>query len=173
MERSRIDGVGFHPLDAHPDPRGVLVEIHRDEWALPVAPVQWNAVRSRPGVLRGVHCHVHHADLLNVVAGELVLGIVDLRTTSPTFRVAEIHRIPALTCSISIAPGIAHGFLFEVESIMVYGVDVVWNVDDELGCRWDDPGLGLDWPIDDPDLSERDRAAGSLDELIALVDARL
>ncbi len=173
MNESAIEGVGFHPLVRHEDDRGMLAEMHRDEWELPVAPVQWNVVHSNPGTLRGVHCHWHHSDLLNMVSGELILGLVDLRISSPTFRTSEIHRIPALTASISIAPGIAHGFHFEVPSTMVYGVDSVWSTDDELGCMWNDPGLGLDWPCVEPDLSERDQTAGTLETLIAEVNARL
>ena len=56
---------------------------------------------------------------------------------------------------------------------MVYGVDFVWSPDDELGCMWNDPGLGLDWPCDNPELSERDQTAGTLETLIAEVNARL
>lgn len=173
MHTSAIAGLGFHPLEQHADDRGVLVEMHRDDRGLPVDPVQWNVVHSRPGALRGVHCHVTHSDLLNMVAGELILGVVDLRSSSPTFMVAEMHRVAALTCSISIAPGIAHGFHFEEHSTMIYGVDHVWNPEDELGCMWNDPGLGLNWPCSSPELSLRDQTAGTLESLIAELDARL
>lgn len=172
MIETSIDGMVFHPLVAHRDQRGTLAEVHRDDRGLPVRPVQWNVVHSDPGVLRGVHCHLRHCDLLNIIAGELILGLVDLRMGSPTFRVAEIHRIPALSHSIVIAPGIAHGFHFQIPSTMLYGVDEYWNLDDELGCMWNDPGLGLTWPCSSPTLSERDQTAGSLEQLLHELTAR-
>ncbi|MEX0847468.1 MAG: dTDP-4-dehydrorhamnose 3,5-epimerase family protein [Ilumatobacteraceae bacterium] len=170
---SEIAGVVFHPLRSHPDERGVLTEVFRDTWALGDRPVQWNVVRSEPGVLRGVHCHWHHTDILNVVAGELILGIVDLRPGSPTESRAEMHRIPALSAVVGIPPGVAHGFYFEEPTCITYGVSAYWSLDDELGCRWNDPDLGLDWPCTAPSLSERDRTAGPLVTLRAAIASAL
>jgi len=170
---SAIAGVRSIPLESRTDERGSLTEIFRAETVPEIDPVQWNVVASDPGVLRGVHCHVHHADLLVPISGELILGLVDLRRGSSSERVAEIHHIPGLTESIHIPVGVAHGFAFEVPTTIAYGVDHYWNLDDELGCRWNDPDLGLDWPITHPILSERDRTAGTAALLIAEVNSRL
>ena len=169
---SRIASVVSRPLRTNPDERGALTEIFRTEWALG-DPVQWNVVRSEPGVLRGVHCHWRHTDVLNVISGELVLGLTDLRPGSPTEGLAELHRIPALSAVVSVPRGVAHGFYFEQPTCIAYGVDAYWSHDDELGCRWDDPGLGITWPCTAPSLSERDRTAGDLATLRAAIAAAL
>lgn len=163
--RSNIQSVVIRPLRSHPDDRGELTEVYRDEWDLGERPVQWNVVTSQPGVLRGVHCHWRHTDALTVVSGELILGLIDLRPGSPTESQAELLRIPALSAVVAIPVGVAHGFYFEQPTCMAYGVSTYWSTDDELGCRWDDPDLGIDWPCTAPSLSERDRSAGSLANL--------
>lgn len=168
-----IDSVSLHQLDSHLDERGSLTEIFRQEWSALIAPVQWNLLRSQAGALRGVHCHVRHADALIVAEGELVLGLIDLRPGSPTEGQSELHRIGAVDVAVIIPPGVAHGFAFEQPTTMVYGVSEYWNLADELGCRWDDPGLNIDWPLSSPLLSERDSAAGSLDVLRETVAAHL
>ena len=170
---SSIDSVSFHPLGSHVDERGSLTEIFRNEWSLAIEPVQWNVVRSHAGTLRGVHCHVQHADALVVIDGELILGLIDLRPDSPTEGRSQLHRVDALSTVVFIPPGVAHGFAFERPTTMVYAVSEYWNLDDELGCRWDDPGLGIEWPLSSPTLSPRDLAAGTLDELRTSVSAQL
>ena len=69
--------------------------------------------------------------------------------------------------------GVAHGFTFEVSTTMVYAVSHYWNLDDEYGCRWDDPELEIDWSISDPMLSDRDATAGSFAEMVESVNERL
>lgn len=163
-EDTALAGVRVVDLTAHPDERGQFVEVFRDEWPLEVRPVQWNAVRSRAGVLRGVHVHVTHHDYLTVLAGTLVLGLHDLRPDSPTTGRSALLTIDAdAPRAVAIPPGVCHGFWFPVPSVHLYGVDSYWNVADELGCRYDDPALGLDWGLDGaPLLSERDQGAPDL-----------
>lgn len=160
-EASDLDGVQIVPLGAHPDERGQFVEVFRDEWPLDLRPVQWNAVRSRAGVMRGVHVHPTHHDYLTVLAGTLVLGLHDLRPESPTAgRSAMLTIDAAAPVAAVIPPGVCHGFWFPEPSVHLYGVDRYWNLADELGCRYDDPALGLAWPVDTaPLLSERDLVA--------------
>ncbi len=78
------DGVVVRTLKMHADRRGVLAEIFRKEWRICDTPVQWNAVRSKENVLRGVHVHPTHSDYLAVVDGHMVLGLHDIRKDSPT-----------------------------------------------------------------------------------------
>ena len=165
---SEIDGVCFRALETHPDERGVFAELYRSEWALGLEVVQWNVVTSLPDVLRGVHCHIHHDDLLGVAQGELILGLADARRESPTFRRAELRRVPALSAVVRVPVGVAHGFYFEDPTTMVYAVSAYWDTADELECRWDDPDLGIDWPgsARDPQLSPRDERAGSFSQMI-------
>jgi dTDP-4-dehydrorhamnose 3,5-epimerase len=159
-------GVQLCPLELHSDTRGSLVEIFRQEWELPVEPVQWNVVCSEAGTLRGAHVHVVHDDYLTIVRGRCVVGLRDLRPGSPTEGLAttlELHdREPA---GIVIPTGVVHGFYFGEPSVHVYAVTSYWSPDDELSRRWDDPELGILWPVAPRLLSERDQAAGSFESM--------
>lgn len=172
METTIADVV-VRPLAPHADARGVFTELYRDEWRLGPRPVQWNAVTSAPNVLRGFHCHVRHADVVTVVAGAMALGLRDLRPTSPTEGAAELLEIEARSVAVAVPPGVAHGFYFPEESVHVYAVSETFDPEDELGCRWDDPEIGLAWPCTAPLLSERDQRAGSFAAMRDAVAARL
>jgi len=132
-------------------------------------PVQWNHVRTNPNVLRGIHVHVTHWDLLVVSEGEATIGLVDLRKKSNTYRKSRIVRMRGDAMSvISIPPGIAHGFHFPRGGVFIYALSHYWDpIGDEFACRWDDPALALDWGcVETPVLSPRDESAGSLEELL-------
>lgn len=132
--------------------------------------VQWSAVRSEAGVLRGVHVHPVHHDYLTVAWGRAAIGVSDLRAGSPTPGAAAVVTLAAdRPAAIRIPAGVAHGFLFLEPSLHVYAVTHSWDPADELLCRWDDPSLGIDWPGEPLHLSERDAGAPSLEE--ALRDA--
>ncbi|MBC2779135.1 dTDP-4-dehydrorhamnose 3,5-epimerase family protein [Parasphingopyxis marina] len=163
-----ISGVVAKSLITHADSRGDLTEIYRKSWSIGSnTPVQWNVVHSAANVMRGVHLHLKHEDILTVLQGEMLLGLSDLRPSSPTHGTGAIVRMPADSpAMIAIPVGVAHGFYFPVPSIHIYGVDFDFDRTDELGCRWNEPGLGIDWPADDPILSERDTDAGSLAQLL-------
>lgn len=156
-------GVELHRLTPHADARGVFTELFRESWGLPVAPAQWNVVRSERNVLRGVHAHWRHADYLTVVAGRATIGLHDLREGSPTGGMGTAVELSAdEPAALSIPTGVAHGFYFDEPSIHVYAVSHEWDPADELGCRWDDPDLDIAWPCTDPFISERDGALGPL-----------
>jgi dTDP-4-dehydrorhamnose 3,5-epimerase len=161
-------------LTPHADIRGIFTEIFRDKWSTGFFPSQWNAVHSNTNVLRGFHVHWQHTDYLLVASGTLVLGLKDLRQTSSTFglsaRLSFSHRSPQ---AIIIPPGVGHAFYFPEPSIHIYAVSHDWNTDDELGCRWDDPGLELDWPFTSPLISPHDEKLPSLSALTATLNERL
>jgi dTDP-4-dehydrorhamnose 3,5-epimerase len=166
-------GVEVRTLASHGDERGEFTELFRDEWGTGVAPVQWNVVRSEPDVLRGVHCHPIHADALIVVAGRMLLGLSDLRARAPSVSGCLVELRGDAMQLVTIPPGVAHGFYFTEPSMHVYAVDRVWDPADELGCRWDDPGLGIEWrPAGEPSISARDAQLGSVDELRGALAAR-
>jgi dTDP-4-dehydrorhamnose 3,5-epimerase len=163
------DGVELHRLEPHADTRGVFTELFRDSWGFGVAPAQWNAVRSEENVLRGVHAHWRHTDYLTLVAGRATIGLHDLRETSRTEGLGATVELAADEPHALVIPtGVAHGFYFREPSIHVYAVSHEWDPADELGCRWDDPELGIAWPCTNPHISERDQALGSLSDLRAV-----
>ena len=170
--RVDIDGVEFTDLRNLPDERGMLTEIFREEWHS-VRPVQWNVVTSQANVVRGLHAHTVHTDVLTVISGSLVLGLVDLRPQSATHGKTAVVRMQPLATSVLIPVGVGHLFCFDEATTFAYGVTDYWDPEDELGCRWDDPELGFELPVTDPLLSERDRHAGSLHDLKSLISAQL
>ena len=156
-----IPGLSVVPLTPHSDARGTFVELYRAEWDTGPAPIQWNAALSHAGVLRGVHVHRGHSDYLTVVSGTLVLGLHDLRPEDPAERASLWLTLTGTEpLGVGIPPGVCHGFWFPEPTVHVYGVSSYWDVGDELGCRFDDPDLGLTWPERAPVLSARDEAAG-------------
>lgn len=158
--------IQFKTFTPHPDERGVFSEIYRESWGLDVAPVQWNLVSSNANVLRGLHVHVCHADYLMCVAGEMLLGLKDVRPDSPTFGQVETHLLSEDNLAAAIIPpGIAHGFYFAKPAKHLYSVTEYWNMHDELGCHWQDPDIGIAWGANDPALSKRDQEAGSLAQM--------
>lgn len=167
------EGVRVLPLTPHEDTRGSFTEIFRASWPLvgPL-PLQWNLVTSHQSVVRGVHVHLIHLDYWMLVSGRAAIGVRDLRRHSPTFGLSAVMDVndrgtPRL---IVIPPGVAHGFQFHEDSVHVYAVTAYWNEADELGCRWDDPALGIPWPSKAAFLSCRDTDAGTLENLMARLE---
>lgn len=170
------DGVRLLPLSGHRDHRGILAEIFRAAWigndAGPF--LQWNAVASEPGVLRGVHVHARHTDYLVVLAGEALIGLHDMRPHSSTAGLSRL--LPASEAAwqgVVVPPGVAHGIFFRARSLLLYGFDSYWDPADDIGCHWADPELGLDWPAATPTLSERDATAGDYASLKAALAAAM
>jgi len=133
--------------------------------------VQDNHSRSRKGVLRGLHYQLHHPQgkLVSVTRGEVLDIAVDIRVGSPTFGQwysvllnDENHR------QMYVAPGLAHGFVVLSETVdFVYKCTDYYHPEDEKGLLWNDPAIGVDWQIDEPLLSEKDRHNKTLAELQA------
>jgi dTDP-4-dehydrorhamnose 3,5-epimerase len=158
--------VRLAPLTPHRDDRGTFLELFREEWGTGVAPVQWNAVDSEEGVLRGVHVHPRHDDYLVVVRGRATIGVQDLRDGSPTEgATACVELGEERPAAISIPHGVAHGFYFHEPSTHIYAVSHYWDLADELGCRWDDSALSIPWPRREVRISPRDAQLPSLEVL--------
>jgi dTDP-4-dehydrorhamnose 3,5-epimerase len=168
------DEVHLRTFVANEDDRGCFTEIFREEWELGVAPIQWNAVRSEVGTLRGVHVHLRHGDYLVVAAGSATVGLHDMRPSSPTEGVvATVEMSGNRPSGITIPPGVAHGFLFHEPSLHIYAVTHYFDPADELGCRWDDSDLAIPWPDTPRLVSKRDSSAGTFAELRTIVRAKL
>jgi len=127
--------------------------------------VQDNHSRSRKGVLRGLHYQVEHAQgkLVRCVAGEVFDVVVDLRRSSPTF-----GRATALTLSAQnqrmlwVPPGFAHGFLALSEfADFLYKTTDYWYPEHERTLLWNDPALGIRWPLAGAPILTAKDAAGT------------
>jgi dTDP-4-dehydrorhamnose 3,5-epimerase len=157
---TQIEGIVLVHLQPHPDDRGRFLETYRHEW-LPGTPpmVQSSRSDSYKGVIRALHYHLKQADYWHVPAGRLLVALHDLRRSSPTQGATQTVEVgEGADICVYIPPGVAHGFQALTDATLTYLVDRYYDASDEHGLAWDDPELGIDWPVPDPILSERDRA---------------
>jgi dTDP-4-dehydrorhamnose 3,5-epimerase len=113
--------------------------------------VQDNHSRSRRGVVRGLHYQIEHAQgkLVRVVAGEVFDVAVDLRRGSPNFGRSVCVVLSAQSGKMLwVPPGFAHGFQALSESAdFLYKTTDYWHPQHERTLLWNDPALGIDWPL--------------------------
>jgi dTDP-4-dehydrorhamnose 3,5-epimerase len=156
----------------HEDERGFFMETFRKnafaEAGIAADFVQDNHSLSRRGALRGLHYQLLHPQgkLVRVVHGEVFDVAVDLRRSSPTFgRQMSIILSEANRLLFYVPPGCAHGFcvLSEVAEF-TYRCTDYYHPEDEHTLLWNDPPLGIDWPVTDPILSPKDRRGVPLAE---------
>jgi dTDP-4-dehydrorhamnose 3,5-epimerase len=131
--------------------------------------VQDNHSRSRAGTLRGLHLQVGRPQgkLVRVIAGEIYDVGVDVRRGSPTFGQWAGTLLSAENFRQCYIPaGFAHGFcvLSEVAEVEYKCTDL-YEPSSEIGIAWNDPALGIAWPVEDPLLSDRDRSHPKLADL--------
>jgi len=158
------EGVVVRPLTAHDDPRGTVTEVYRKSWNDTFGALQWSVTQGHARALRGVHVHARHTDYLVVVAGAVRLGLHDLRE-SGTGASCMLTLEAAAPQAVLIPPGVCHGFYSAAPCTILTGTSEYWDLRDEMGCRFDAPELGLDWPDLSPVLSPRDRDAVSYTEM--------
>jgi dTDP-4-dehydrorhamnose 3,5-epimerase len=155
------------------DERGYFTEVwvapRYQEFGLPGLFLQDNLSRSAHGVIRGLHLQHPHGQgkLVSAVYGEVFDVAVDVRVGSPTF-----GRWVATTLSESnkhqlyIPPGFAHGLCVTSEfALLSYKCTEVYHPEAELGVCYDDPDIGISWPVEQSLVSTRDRAHPRLKDL--------
>jgi dTDP-4-dehydrorhamnose 3,5-epimerase len=164
-EHPSIQGVYVVTLKEFPDERGRFVETFRRAW-IPGCNemVQANRSDSVAGTLRGMHYHLFQADYWNLVSGRAVAGLFDFRSSSASFKASATIPLDATT-GLYIPPGVAHGFYALTDATLTHLVDQVYDGSDELGFRFDDPALGIEWPAGDRIVSDRDRTNPGMDEV--------
>jgi dTDP-4-dehydrorhamnose 3,5-epimerase len=136
------------------------------ELGLPAEFRQDNVSHSRHGVLRGLHYQHPNGQgkLVSVLQGSVYDVAVDIRPDSPAFGRWVGHRLDAETHEqMYIPPGFAHGFVVLSESaLFAYKCTAVYDAAADAGIRWDDPEIGIRWPVERPSLSAKDLAAPRL-----------
>ena len=131
--------------------------------------VQDNVSFSRRGILRGLHFQnpKPQGKLLQVLQGEVFDVAVDIRRHSPSF--GKWHGVVLSGDNkrqFYVPPGFAHGFAVLSDTVLFqYKCTELYSPKDELAIRWDDPDIGIDWPLKDPLLSERDSKGSRLRDL--------
>jgi len=136
--------------------------------------VEESQSRSRGGVLRGLHgrAALSEGKLVRCARGEIFEVVLDLRPTSSTFLEWDSLVLDDRSnLQVWIPPGFVHGFqVISDEADVCYRMDAIHEPELDIAVAWDDPDLGIDWPIADPILSERDRSAPSLAALRPQLD---
>ncbi|WP_297555930.1 dTDP-4-dehydrorhamnose 3,5-epimerase [Thermococcus sp.] len=155
------------------DDRGFFMETYKkpdfEKAGIKEEFIQDNYSRSKYGVLRGLHFQREpyaQAKIVRVIRGVIYDVAVDLRRDSPTFGkyigviISEHNK-----WQLYIPKGFAHGFvvLSDVAEV-VYKVDNVYAPDYEGGIIWNDPEIGINWPVDNPVVSEKDKKWPTLKE---------
>jgi len=162
------------------DSRGFFMETFREDQfrglGLPCHFVQDNHSRSVKGVLRGLHFQWDPpmGKLMRVTVGSAFLVAVDIRTGSPTLgRWFGIEASAANRRQVWAPAGFARGFcvLSEVAEIQ-YKCTGLYNSKGESGIRWNDPRIGIEWPVREPSLSAKDEKAQTLEEWLAKPESR-
>ena len=132
--------------------------------------VQDNESFSNKDVLRGLHFQkppFSQGKLVRVVSGSVLDVAVDIRKSSPTFgQWVSVELTQDNKWMYWIPPGFAHGFIaLEDHTVFIYKCTNIYNKESEGSIRWNDPELDIDWKVDNPILSEKDKKVPLLKDL--------
>ena len=175
VEETSLPGVLLVTPQVHRDPRGFFIETYHQERyraaGMDAVLVQDNHSQSVQGTLRGLHTQLKRpqAKLVRCVEGVIWDVAVDIRVGSPAFGQWTGAELSAATGrQIYIPTGFAHGFVVLSERAQVeYKCSDVYVPDDQLGIRWNDPQLAVEWPrAVEPVLSDKDKMAPLLKDLM-------
>jgi dTDP-4-dehydrorhamnose 3,5-epimerase len=170
---TRLEGPILLEPVAHVDQRGFFLETYRrDDYAehgIEDDFVQDNQSRSQRGTLRAFHFQLRpgQAKLVRVARGSIFDVVVDLRRDSPTYGRHESFELSdENNRQIYVPVGFAHGFCVTSEiADVTYKVSSYYDAATERGIAFDDPNVGVEWPISEPLVSERDRTNPGLEEI--------
>ena len=176
VETCEIEGLKVITPTAFGDARGYFMESYQandfKELGIDTVFVQDNQSSSSKGVLRGMHYQINFPQdkLVRVISGEVYDAVVDLRKGSPTYGKSFGVVLSAENRKqLFIPKGFAHGFLVLSDTAeFFYKVSDFYHPNDEGGLVWNDPEVGIDWPVKDEallNIIERDKNWPKLSEL--------
>lgn len=173
VTETKLPGVLVVEPKVFGDERGFFMETWNEarykEAGLPVAFVQDNLSFSRYGVLRGLHFQnpSQQGKLVYVLQGEVFDVAVDIRRGSPTFGEWTATTLSAENKRQFYVPeGFAHGFVVLSDvALFAYKCTDFYNGPAEASILWNDSEIGIEWPIETPTLSDKDRGAPLLSEM--------
>lgn len=173
VTRCEIEGLLIVEPAVFGDARGFFMETWNEERyrevGIELRFVQDNVSFSRRGILRGLHFQNPHAQdkLVSVLQGEVWDVAVDLRKQSKTFAKWYATTLSAENKRQFFIPrGFAHGFLVTSETALFhYKCTNLYSPTSELAIRWDDPDIGISWPLKEPLLSDKDSRGRFLKEV--------
>lgn len=176
IDKCKLDGVLLVTPQVFGDERGFFMETYNQqkakEFGLPTNFVQDNHSKSTKGVLRGLHYQSPQwqGKLVRVISGEIFDVAVDIRHGSPTFGEWVGFTLNSENKQQLYVPeGFAHGFVVTSDTAeVVYKCTSLYEPSQEGSVLWDDSDIGIEWPLDDPQLSQKDRDGQKLVDLPAL-----
>jgi dTDP-4-dehydrorhamnose 3,5-epimerase len=179
VESRHLEEIAVIVPKAYRDERGFFMEVYRadqfKELGLPTTFVQDNHSCSRKGVLRGLHFQWEPpmGKLMRVTRGTAFLAAVDIRKGSPTLGKWFGVEASADNMKQVWAPGgFARGFCALTDEVEVqYKCTGIYNGSAEGAIRWDDPDIGIKWPLEEVQVSDKDRSAQSLKTWLASSDS--
>jgi dTDP-4-dehydrorhamnose 3,5-epimerase len=174
--KTKLAGVVIIEPKVFGDKRGFFLETfqadrYREEAGIELPFVQDNHSRSTKGVLRGLHFQINkpQGKLVRVVRGEVLDVALDINPESPTF--GEFESVVLSEDNhkqLWVPPGYAHGFIVLSDiADFEYKCTDYYDPDDEGGIAWNDPAIGIDWQIENPQLSDKDKLLPTLAQMIA------
>jgi len=170
---TRLDGIVLLEPVVHGDERGFFLETfrrdHHGKLGIDADFVQDNHSRSRRGTLRAFHFQLRpgQAKLVRAARGAIFDVVVDLRRSSPTYGQHESFELSDENHRQLFVPvGFAHGFCVVSDiADVTYKVSSYYDPATERGFAWDDPDIGVEWPVSEPLVSERDGTNPRLEEI--------
>lgn len=165
VSRTELEGVLLLEPTIHGDSRGRFFESYKKEQCLEFGIqenfVQENQSLSQKNVLRGLHYRIEpdQSKLVRVIRGEVFDVVVDIRKNSPTFGKWQSFILSESNyLQLYVPVGFAHGFCVLSDTAeFLYKVSEYYSAEKEKGIIWNDPDIGIDWPVSDPILSEKDK----------------
>ena len=137
---------------------------------VPIEFVQDNQSFSKKGVIRGLHFQREpfaQGKLVRVLSGRVLDVALDIRPNSPTFGQHMSCILDAeINNSLYIPAGFAHGFAALEDSVFFYKCTSFYHKESEMGIRWDDSSLKIDWMLDRPIISEKDQLLPNFEEVL-------
>ena len=172
FKKTKLDGVIKIVPDRFGDDRGYFMETYHQtryqDGGVDVTFRQDNHSFSEKGVLRGLHYQLTQpqAKLIYVVQGEIFDVAVDIREGSPTFGQWVGEYLSSQNGHQLFVPaGFAHGFCVTSDTVaVIYKCSDFYNSEDEYGVIWNDPVIGIQWPVENPTLSLKDAKYVGLDD---------
>ena len=176
FEPTRIAGVVLIRLDVKHDARGAFARTFCAEEmtvaGLPFTVVQANLSRNTVRhTLRGLHYqHAPHGEskIVSCPRGRIWDVAVDMRDASPTYRQWQAFELsPDSDSALHLPTGVAHGFVtLEPDSEVHYLMGAAYVPGAATGVRWDDPAIGIDWPVQPAVISDADRGHALLEPTV-------
>ena len=173
VNKAPLDGVFIIEPKVFKDARGIFYEVYSakkyEEHGIPAHFVQDNHSVSEKGVLRGLHYQINpgQAKLVRVTRGEVFDVVLDIRKESPTYgKWWSLHLSETNKLQLYVPEGFAHGFCVLSESVeFLYKCSNYYSPENERGIMWNDPDLAIEWPIENPIISEKDNVYPRFNEM--------